>query len=62
MKISNKRFVRAAREMYQDDGTLEVDDGAKVSRASAKEGGIEAAGGAYVAVWVWVPLEAFEEK
>ena len=46
-------FVSRAQEMYHEEGVVEVDCGANVSRA---EEGVVAAGGAYVQAWVWVPL------
>lgn len=39
-----------ARVMFEDNGTLEIDDCAAVSRAEGNPDG-----GAYVAAWVWVP-------
>lgn len=38
-----------ARTQYEDEGTLEIDPGATVSRAEDNEDE-----GAYVQVWVWV--------
>lgn len=46
---SRKDMVAAARAQYGDEGRIEVDDSARVSRA---EGNHE--GGAYVQAWVWV--------
>jgi len=51
-------FVSRAREMYHEEGVVEVDCGANVSRS---EDGVIAAGGAYVEAWVWVPLPDPEE-
>ena len=51
-------FVARAQEMYHEEGTIEVDCGANVSRA---EEGVVAACGAYVQAWVWVPLPDPEE-
>lgn len=48
-KISDARYVAAARVMFNDEGTLEVDDGAVVSQADGNPDG-----GAYVQAWVWV--------
>jgi len=42
-------FRRRARELYQDSGEIEVDDGAPVS--------IGEGAGAYVQAWVWVDSE-----
>lgn len=42
----DEKFVLAAKEEYQEEGTVEVDDGAVVSYSSD--------GGAYVQAWVWV--------
>ena len=39
---------KRARQMYQEEGTLEIDDDAIVSQSE---------GGCYVAAWVWVPDE-----
>ena len=39
--------VAAAKEQYGDEGRIEVDDGAVVSRGKGADG-------AYVAAWVWV--------
>ena len=47
--IEDETYVSAARRIHQDDGALEVDKDAKVSRA---EGNPDK--GAYVAAWVWV--------
>ncbi len=52
-KPTNKQTVKTAKRLFQDDGTLEVDDGAEVSRA---DGNPEQ--GAYVQAWVWVPDDA----
>lgn len=43
---TDERFIEAAREIYQDEGRIEVRDTAEVSRAGN--------GGAYVMAWVWV--------
>jgi len=39
---------KKAREIYHEEGTLEIDDNAIVSQSE---------GGCYVAAWVWVPDE-----
>ena len=45
-KPTNKQMIVAARRLHQDDGEVEVDEGAMVSRGNDP--------GAYVAAWVWV--------
>lgn len=46
LAIAAEDAIRArAREMYHDEGTLEIDDNAIVSQSE---------GGCYVAAWVWV--------
>lgn len=47
--VIDAKYVIAARDQYQDDGTIEVDDGAKVSHSD---------NGAYVQAWVWVEAES----
>lgn len=42
-----------ARTLYVDEGSVEIDDGAPVSRT---DGGA----GAYVQAWVWVPFRQEE--
>lgn len=44
-------IVKLAQEQYDDEGTIEVDDGAKVSEVPLAKGGDH---GAYVQAWVWV--------
>ena len=44
--MTDAQFVKRAQKLYQDDGEVEVDDGAVVSRGSDM--------GAYVQAWVWV--------
>jgi hypothetical protein len=46
---SDEATVRAAHRMFHDEGTIEVDDNATVSRA---DGNLDR--GAYVQAWVWV--------
>lgn len=50
MKISEikSKYRSAAYEAHHSEGTLEIDDEAEVSFGD---------GGAYVAAWVWVPME-----
>lgn len=50
-KDQENHFRDLARKQYQEEGRLEVDDGAKVSWVSSEEGG---SAGAYVEAWVWV--------
>jgi hypothetical protein len=45
---SGENFRTRARELYHEEGQIEVDADARVSVA---------VGGAYVEAWVWVPLE-----
>jgi len=49
---SHEWFRTRARELYHEEGEIEVDSDARVS--------IGGDDGAYVAAWVWVPLK--EEK
>jgi hypothetical protein len=51
---SNEWYRTRARELYQEEGCIEVDPNALVSR------GDEA--GAYVEAWVWVPLKKEKKK
>lgn len=46
---SDDEFIGRAKELFVSEGTIEVDDGATVSRGDDE--------GAYVAAWVWVPCE-----
>ena len=48
------KWEEAARRMYNKDGEIEIDPGAKVSISDEGEG-------AYVQAWVWVPLEEVGE-
>ncbi len=52
---TDKLMVKAAKAQYQDDGTVEIDDDAKVSRDDDMD-----TTGAYVAAWVWVDYEDAE--
>lgn len=53
VKVGTRAWFRErAKEMYEDEGTLEVDEGAKVSISEDQSGPT----GAYVQAWVWVPL------
>lgn len=44
--LDNDEWIRLAREEWQEDGSIEIDDDAVVS--------ISSDGGAYVQAWVWV--------
>lgn len=48
-RISKKVWRAAAKYAFHNEGTLEIDDNARVSRPSKESGN-----GAYVAAWVWV--------
>ena len=45
-----KQTREAAKRLFHDEGVLEIDDDAKVSRSVD----MVAENGAYVAAWVWV--------
>lgn len=51
-KITNAQYIRAAREGYHEDGVIEVDERAKVSKADSNDPDAEK--GAYVQAWIWV--------
>ena len=54
-KFTNEQYIKAAQELHNSDGSLEVDDGAPVSRGDDD--------GAYVQAWVWVyDEEALREE
>ena len=44
--MTDNEFIDRARAEYGEEGRIEIDDGAKISRGSEY--------GAYVAAWVWV--------
>ena len=46
MKAKDKKYILKARELYQKDGEIEIDDNAVVSRGDSD--------GVYVAAWVFV--------
>jgi len=48
----DEQIIALARRKYCEDGSLEIDHGAKVSRGSEN--------GAYVQAWVWVDFEDME--
>ena len=45
-QFTRKQYVAAAHRLYQDDGSLEIDESATISE------GVEH--GAYVQAWIWV--------
>jgi hypothetical protein len=57
-EIADADFVSKARELYQRDGEVEVDEGAEVSR-NHEPGD---SNGAYVAAWVWVANSEFDDS
>jgi hypothetical protein len=54
---SDADYVAKARELYQQDGEIEVDDGAVVSRNDDRD----SSHGAYVQAWVWVDDDRAED-
>ncbi len=52
MQAMHEEFRKLAKEQYQDEGYIEIDDNAEVSSADIE--GVVDPGGAYVAAWVWV--------
>ncbi len=56
MEITNPRFRQLAKDLYQDEGRIEIDDNAIVNR------GVEPIEGAYVQAWVWVGVEDEDEE
>lgn len=46
---TDEQMIKAAQRLFSDEGTIEIDDAAKISRA---DGNPEH--GAYVQAWVWV--------
>jgi hypothetical protein len=49
-QITDDMFISAARSLYHEEGTIEIDDKPEVSRTGDAD-----EEGAYVAAWVWVP-------
>ena len=49
----DEAFVERARQLYQRDGEVEIDEGSEVSRGEEN--------GAYVLAWVWVAIDDCEE-
>jgi len=54
---SKEAMIKAARRMFQDEGTIEIDRGATISRAQKNT-----EMGAYVQAWVWVPDDEAHRK
>lgn len=54
-KNTAARYRAAAKRLHENEGTLEIDDTAKVC-------GPTQATGRYVAAWVWVPDEEAERE
>lgn len=46
---TDQQMIEAARRQYEDEGSIEIDDEAKISRSDDNEDK-----GAYVQAWVWV--------
>lgn len=51
---SDRWFIAQAKGDFEDEGTLEIDEGAPISRGGNN--------GAYVQAWVWVPLPDEEDE
>jgi hypothetical protein len=49
---SDNWFRAQAKDLYHEDGEIEVDGTARISRSNDE--------GAYVEAWVWVPAEKQE--
>ena len=47
-----RAYADAAKRLYHDEGSVEIDDGAEVSKGSDE--------GAYVQAWVWVPADEID--
>lgn len=58
-KLSDEAFRKAAKDMLEVEGVLEIDDTAEVSRNDDAASGGD---GAYVQAWVWVPNEAVKAE
>lgn len=50
--MTESEYRALAQKQYGEDGTLEIDEDAKVSFVRSFEGALE--DGAYVQAWVWV--------
>ena len=51
---SHEWFRQRAKQLYHEEGEVEIDDNARVS-VGGKEG-------AYVEAWVWVPSSVLEQE
>ena len=51
--MSDATYRQRAKALYEDEGTLEIDDNAVVSKSD---------GGVYVQAWVWIDDEEEEEE
>lgn len=61
VKMSKQRkqqIIAKARELYAEEGQIEIDDNARFSSAE-KEGGD---GGTYVQAWVWIDYSDLEPQ
>jgi hypothetical protein len=54
---NKKKMIEAARRIFQEEGTIEIDDEATISRAEKNP-----EQGAYVQAWVWVTDEEARRK
>ena len=59
-EITSQRFRELAKDLYQDEGRIEIDDGGDVRRADEPEDWPTK--GAYVQAWVWVGVEDEDEE
>lgn len=50
MRITSAQYRDAAKRIHESEGSIEIDDKAKVSRGDDT--------GAYVQAWVWVPNDS----
>jgi hypothetical protein len=58
--ISDKKYIAAARRLYNEEGTIEVDeDSGQLPKGRVSRG--EDAG-AYVMAWVWVPAHEAKKE
>ncbi len=53
-EYTDSQFVEAARELYEQEGEIEIDDNATISRGDDD--------GAYVQAWVWVNFHDMTEE
>lgn len=54
-KYPRELVVNAARRLYGDEGRIEIDDGAQISRTNDEQG-------QYIQAWVWVPDDEMRRK